>query len=125
MATSGPIIAIVDDDTAVRNSLKFTLEIEGFVVCIFASAQELLGSNGLTNFECLIVDQDMPGMTGLELIAALRDQGVKVPALLISGRLTPAMANQASAAEVVAIEKPFLGNGLSDSIRAAVAAKPS
>ena len=51
------------------------------------SAEELLGSGNLNDFQCLIVDQDMPRMTGLELVAALRAQGVKVPALLISGHL--------------------------------------
>ena len=86
MAISHPIIAVVDDDAAVRNSLKFSLEIDGFAVRTYASVEELLGSGNLRNFQCLIVDQDMPRMTGLELVAALREQGVKVPALLISGR---------------------------------------
>ena len=87
MAISHPIIAVVDDDAAVRNSLKFSLEIEGFAVRTYASGEELLGSRGLSDCQCLIVDQDMPRMTGLELVAALREQGVKVPALLISGIL--------------------------------------
>jgi FixJ family two-component response regulator len=64
-------------------------------------------------------------MTGLELIAMLRAQGVKVPALLVSGNLAPAVTRQASVAGIPVIEKPFLGNGLIDSIRAAVGTKPS
>ena len=64
-------------------------------------------------------------MTGLELVAALRAQGVEVPALLVSGHLTPAVTRQASVAGIPVIEKPFLGNGLIDSIRAAVGTKPS
>ena len=120
MAISDPIIAVVDDDAAVRNSLKFSLEIEGFTVRTYASGEELLGSRGLSDYRCLIVDQDMPRMTGLELVAALREQGVKVPALLISGRLTPAVTRQASDAGIPALEKPFLGNALLESIRAAV-----
>lgn len=120
MAISDPIIAVVDDDAAVRNSLKFSLEIEGFTVRTYASGEELLSSGSLSTYQCLIVDQDMPRMTGLELVAALREQGVKVPALLISGRLTPAVTRQASDAGIPAIEKPFLGNALLESIRAAV-----
>jgi FixJ family two-component response regulator len=120
MATSDPIVAVVDDDAAVRNSLKFSLEIEGFAVRTYASGEELLGSPGLSSCQCVIVDQDMPRMTGLELVAALRRQGVKVPALLISGRLTPAVTRQASDAGIPAIEKPFLGNALIESIRAVV-----
>ena len=58
-------------------------------------------------------------MTGLELVAALRKQGVEVPALLISGHVTPAVTRQASAAGIPVIEKPFLGNGLIELIRTA------
>ena len=125
MAITHPIIAVVDDDAAVRNSLKFSLEIDGFSIRTYASAEELLGSGNLDNFQCLVVDQDMPRMTGLELVTALRAQGVKVPALLISGRLTPAVTRQASVAGIPVVEKPFLGNGLIESIRAAVGTTPS
>jgi two-component system response regulator FixJ len=125
MAISHPIIAVIDDDAAVRNSLKFSLELDGFAVRTYANAAELLGSGNVTDLQCLIVDQDMPRMTGLELIAMLRAQGVKVPALLVSGRLAPAVTRQASVAGIPVIEKPFLGNRLTDSIRAAVGTKPS
>jgi FixJ family two-component response regulator len=123
MPNSNPVIAVVDDDAAVRNSLKFSLEIDGFSVCTYASAEELLSTSKVGDFQCLIIDQDMPRMTGLELVAALRRQGIGAPALLISGHLTPAVTRQASVAGVPVIEKPFLGNGLIDSIRAAVGTK--
>jgi FixJ family two-component response regulator len=125
MATFYPIIAVVDNDAAVRNSLKFSLELDGFAVRTYASAAELLGSGHLTDLQCLIIDQNIPRMTGLELIGMLRAQGVKVPALLVSGNFTPAVTRQASAAGIPVVEKPFLGNGLIDSIRAAVGTKPS
>jgi FixJ family two-component response regulator len=125
MAITRPIIAVVDDDAAVRNSLKFSLEIDGFAIRTYASAEELLGSGDLDNFQCMVVDQDMPRMTGLELVTALRAQGVKVPVLLISGHVTPAVTRQASVAGIPIIEKPFLGNGLIESIRAAISTKPN
>ena len=125
MTFSHPIIAVVDDDAAVRNSLKFSLELDGFAVRTYADAAELLGSGSLTDLQCLIVDQNMPRMTGLELIAKLRARGVEVPALLVSGHLTPAVTRQASAAGILVVEKPFLGNGLLESIHAAVGARPS
>ena len=124
MATVHPIIAVIDDDTAVRNSLKFSLELDGFAVRTYANAAEFLGSGNVSDLQCLIVDQDMPRMTGLELIAMLRAQGVNVPALLVSGNFTPAVTRQASVAGIPVIEKPFLGNGLIDSIRAAVGTTP-
>ena len=120
-----PIIAVIDDDAAVRNSLKFSLELDGFAVRIYANAAELMSSGNLTDLQCLIVDQDMPRMTGLELIAKLRAQGVKVPALLTSGNFTLVVKRQAYVAGIPVIEKPFLGNALIDSIRAAVGTKPS
>ena len=125
MAITRPIIAVVDDDAAVRNSLKFSLEIDGFSIRTYACAEELLSSGNLDNFQCLVVDQDLPRMTGLELVTALRAQGVKVPTLLISGRLTPAVTRQASVAGIPVVEKPFLGNGLIESIRAALETTPS
>ena len=109
MAIARPIIAVVDDDAAVRNSLKFSLEIDGFAICTYASAEEFLGSGNLDNFQCLVVDQDMPRMTGLELVTTLRAQGVKVPTLLISGRLTPAVTRQASVAGIPSSRSHFWG----------------
>ena len=125
MAVTRPIIAVVDDDAAVRNSLKFSLEIDGFVIRTYASAEELLASGNPDNFQCLVVDQDMPRMTGIELVTVLRAQGLRVPVLLISGHVTPAVTRQASVAGIPIIEKPFLGNGLIESIRAAVSTRPS
>jgi two-component system, LuxR family, response regulator FixJ len=51
-----PIIAVIDDDAAVRNSLKFSLELDGFAVRIYANAAELMSSGNLTDLQCLIVD---------------------------------------------------------------------
>ena len=73
MATSKSLIFVVDDDAAVRNSLKFSLEVDGFAVRTYAGAEELLGADDLAESHCLIVDQDMPRVTGLELVAALRN----------------------------------------------------
>ena len=79
----------------------------------------------MNDLQCLVLDQNMPRMTGLELVTALRSQGVKVPALLISGHVTPAVARQASVAGIPVIDKLFLGNELIEAIRAAVSTKPS
>jgi FixJ family two-component response regulator len=120
MAVSNPLIVVVDDDAAVRNSLKFSLEIDGFSVLTFASADDLLHDGGLPLCRCVIVDQNMPRMKGLEFIAALRKQGVATPAILISGHLTPALLRQAAGAGVPVVEKPFLENKLIESIHAAI-----
>jgi two-component system, LuxR family, response regulator FixJ len=125
MASSNPLVIVVDDDAAVRNSLKFSLEIDGFAVVTYGSAEELVHTGDLGACRCLIVDQDMPRMTGLELVAALRKQGDAVPAILISGHVTPALITQASGVGVPIIEKPFEGNGLIDLIRTTIDATPN
>jgi two-component system, LuxR family, response regulator FixJ len=123
MTNSNALIFVVDDDAAVRSSLKFSLEIDGFIVRTFGGVEELLRESDLSACRCFVVDQDMPRMRGLQLIAALRKRGVSVPAILITGNATAVLARQASAAGVPLVEKPFLGNGLIDSIRAATGTK--
>ena len=59
-------VAVVDDDLAVRDSLRLLLEVVGYTVEIFASAAEFLQAN-VRHFACLILDHHMPNMTGLEL----------------------------------------------------------
>jgi FixJ family two-component response regulator len=124
MAISSSLIFVVDDDAAVRSSLKFSLEIDGFAVRTYAGAEELLREGNLMECRCFIVDQDMPRIQGLALIAALRKRGVDTPAVLISSHATPALGLQATVAGVPLVEKPFLGNALIESIHTVMASKP-
>jgi two-component system, LuxR family, response regulator FixJ len=112
------IMLVVDDDSAVRNSLKFILEVEGFLVRIYASAQELLNEEGsLPDPGCLVVDYHMPGMNGLELVAQLRDRQMLIPAILITPAPSQNLRDRAAAAGIAIVEKPLLGSQLLDSIR--------
>jgi FixJ family two-component response regulator len=114
----GSVVIIVDDDVAVRNSLKFSLEVEGFVVRVYAGASELLREAELpAGGSCLVVDQNMPGMNGLDLVAHLRARAVEVPAILMTSSPTTALSERAGKAGVVIVEKPFLGTILVDRIR--------
>ncbi|MBM3526807.1 MAG: response regulator [Alphaproteobacteria bacterium] len=117
-------VVVIDDDVAVRNSLKFTLEVEGFTVRIFADGQELLDDKPLTPSDCLVVDQNLPRMRGLELIAELRRRNNKVPAILITTNPSDAVRRQASAAGVPIVEKPLLNSLLFDAIRRAMPNPP-
>jgi two-component system response regulator FixJ len=99
-------VAIVDDDDAVRHSLQFLLEVTGHKVATFASAAEFQKAE-LDKLLCLIVDQHMPGMTGLELAQWLRADGNDVPIMLITGLPSPTI--HARAAELgidEVLEKP-------------------
>ena len=100
------IVAIVDDDLAVLDSLKFLLEVVGYLVSTYASAAAFLGDVA-TNPACLIIDQHMPGMTGLELAQRLRDDGAAIPILLITGSPSPAIVARAGQLGIVnVLEKP-------------------
>ena len=123
-AVRGRVVIIVDDDLAVRNSLKFALEVEGFTVHSFASGDELLNAIGISLCDCLVIDQKMPGMSGLDLIAKLRDRHDATPAILITSNPSLTLREQAKKADVPIVEKPLLGNGLLEKIRYFVAGEP-
>jgi two-component system, LuxR family, response regulator FixJ len=112
-------ILIVDDDAAVRNSLKFSLEAEGYRVRAYATPNELLNEPSLPDQSCLIVNYNMPPMNGLEFVARLRDRHLSIPVILATGHLSDNIRRRAARAGVFTIEKPFLGNHLFDCVERA------
>ena len=114
------VVLIIDDDPAVRSSLKFSLEVEGFTVRAYSDAYELLNEADLPAKSCLLIDYYMPAMNGLELLARLRDRGVSIPAMVITSHPNRKLRERIAAAGVPLIEKPFLGNTLTDRIREAL-----
>jgi two-component system response regulator FixJ len=120
--TQPPVtILVIDDDSAVRRSLKFSLELEGYAVRTYADGRALLDDAHLPAGGCLVVDQVMPGMSGLDVVDALRTRGVSMPAVLIVSSTNHTLRQRASAAGVAVVEKPFFGNGLVEAIREVLA----
>ena len=117
LAAPLPVIAVVDDDPAVCNSLKFSLELEGFAVRSYRSGAEFLGAGNFDDCSCFIIDQRMPGMSGMELIAELRRRKVSTPAILIISQPNKVLSARAADARVPIIEKPLLSNALVEKIR--------
>lgn len=111
------VLLVLDDDFAVRESLKFLLEIEGFDVRTFASPDELLNENSLPDCGCLIVDYHMPAMNGLDVVAKLRKGQNSLPAILITAHPDVKIRERASAAGVSLIDKPFQQTALLECIR--------
>ena len=79
------IVGIVDDDGDVRDVLDALLEQARHTVRTYRSAQQFLDDPDLGDVACLVVDQNMPGMTGLELLRAVDASGRTIPSLLITG----------------------------------------
>lgn len=110
-------VAVVDDDDAVRDSLRFLLETAGFRVATYSSAAEFLKDARAGELKCLVVDQHMPDVTGLQLVTRLRGQGATLPIALITGSLSPDVLRQAHELGVAKVmEKPLDDDVLLDFI---------
>jgi two-component system, LuxR family, response regulator FixJ len=116
-SNSGVVVIVVSDDLAVRNSLKFWLEIEGLTVRGYVSGADLLDAGDLARCDCYVVDQKMSATSALDLIAQLRDRHFTAPAILIATHLSLSLRQRAEKADIPIVEKPLLGNALLDKIR--------
>lgn len=115
-------VYIVDDDEAVRDSMRLLLESCGFVARDFASADLFLQADS-GDMGCLLLDLHMPGMSGVELLRLIRARGVKRPVIVISGRRDPAQDADVWAAGASALlSKPFDDQQLLDLIEQALSA---
>jgi len=122
---AGPKILLVDDDPAICASLQFTLELQGFEVETFASAEALTAFGGTAEPACLILDFRLPGIDGLSLLEALRRLGVRSPAIVITSNPPRAIRERAAALGTVLVEKPLLGDELISAIRTLVPTSPA
>lgn len=116
------VVLVIDDDPAVRNSLKFALEIEGFCVRVYRTGAELLDDKELPLRGCLVVDYNLPGMNGLDLLALLHKRNIKLPAILITTHPTAMIRDRAASAGVYLIEKPLLTDTLFQCIHSTLCA---
>lgn len=115
-AVAAPVILVVEADSAVRESLKFSLEVEGFKVRAYETPDQLLEENNLPGSGVLIVHYHLPSMNGLDLIGKMRQRS-SLPALLVTGSISEPIRKRASNAGVAVVLKPFQGAELIDCIR--------
>jgi two-component system response regulator FixJ len=119
-----PIVHLIDDDEAIRTSLSFVLEMHDLPARTYASAVEFLEVAEAIKSGCIVTDVRMPEMSGLELIRRLKERGVTLPVVVITGHGDVPLAVEAMRAGVVDfIEKPFDDEVLLRSIRMALDAK--
>lgn len=116
-----PTVFVVDDDQAMRNSLKWLIETVGMGVETFESADEFIQTYSPERAGCLLLDVRMPGMSGLELQEYFVEQNIKIPVIIITGHGDVPMSVRAMKAGAVDfIEKPFNDELLLESIRNAL-----
>jgi two-component system response regulator FixJ len=116
-----PIVFIVDDDEAVRNSLRLLVKSVGLSATALASAQEFLASYDPLQPGCLVLDVRMPGMSGLELQQRLNLRGAVIPVIFITGHGDVPMAVEAMQQGAFDfLQKPFRDQDLMDRIQRAL-----
>ncbi|HEX6605224.1 MAG TPA: response regulator FixJ [Sphingomicrobium sp.] len=102
------LVHLVDDDEAIRRSVGFMLKTSGFHVRTYESGFDLLKSASNLEPGCVLLDIRMPGMDGLEVQATLRDKGVTLPVIIMTGHGDVTLAVQAMKSGAIDfIEKPF------------------
>src|SRR5436190_22167536 len=105
---SNGLISVIDDDQSMGRMLVRIIAAAGLKVKIFASAEEFLVSKRLRDSTCLVLDVDLPGMSGLELQRQLNDSGRRIPIVFISGQATDQTRERALKAGALAFfDKPF------------------
>lgn len=116
-----PLIFIVDGDTAVRESLKFALELEGLAIIGCATAGALLNHERLPEARCVILDGRSLGAQMFDVLQALKALALKVPVVLVVSNYSPLGRRQAAAAGAAyIIEKPFLDSTLMETVKNAI-----
>jgi len=106
-------IHIVDDDDAVRDSMRALLESLGFAVHAYSSGIDFLNRGGERPNGCLLLDLHMPVMTGIDLLERMRSEGVNLPTIVITGRGDPILRERALRSGALAlIDKPVTDEAL-------------
>jgi len=114
-------VLVVEDDDSMREAIARLLNAAGFATATYASADELLAVGPLASDACVISDLKLPGMSGLELLAALRARAWWRPLILITAHDSPSVRKEAEQSGVTAyLAKPFLGSTLVAAVQKAM-----
>jgi len=116
-----PLVAVVDDDEAIREALCDLMMVTGLACSTFDSAPAFLNDNSPTEVDCLITDVRMPGMSGIDLLERMRAGGSKLPVIILTSVLDAGA--RAKALELGAqawLTKPVADEALLDQLKSAI-----
>lgn len=112
-----PLVIVVDDDAAVCSALSFTLELEGYRVATCGAAEDLLRMPLPNDHACLLIDERLPGRSGIEALKELRRRNVGLPAALMTTNPRSQLVRAAHIAGAPILEKPLLSDALTTWVR--------
>jgi CheY-like chemotaxis protein len=109
MDRSAPVIAILDDEEKLRLALARLLKAHGCKVASFATGEELLAAIEQKHFDCVLLDLFMPGMSGFDVLAALRSRISAPPVIVITAHDEPELVNRALALNALECQRKPIG----------------
>jgi len=116
-------IYIIDDDQGVRDSLRVLFEVHGFIVEDFASGLDFLTAVAATSEGCVVIDVNLPGIDGFEVMRRLEASGTHPPVIIMTARTDSHTSTHAIAAGAVGfVQKPFVGAELLGLVQGAISA---
>jgi len=120
--TADPTVFVVDDDPAMRQSLRWLLQSVGLAVETYGTAEAFLAAIDANRAGCLVLDVRMPGMSGLHLQEELKQRGITLPIIVVTGYAeVPTAVRALKTGAIDFIEKPFSDQMLVESVRHALA----
>jgi len=123
---NGAVVVVVDDDDAVRDSLRILLETDDINVLTYASGEEFLASYPHTKCDCVMLDVHLPGVNGISVLQQLTAEGFEDPVILMTGRPSEAVRAEAKRAGALALLlKPLDGNKIFDILNNGIASRRS
>ncbi|HKU95704.1 MAG TPA: response regulator [Vineibacter sp.] len=118
-------IFIVDDDEAVRDSLRALFEAYGYCVHDFSSGADFLRSHGPTLRGCVLLDVNLPGIDGFEVLKAMVEQGSALAVIIMTARTdSRTSAHAVEAGAIGFVQKPFVTTQLVSLVRGALNGRP-
>ena len=125
VVSTSETVVVVEDDDSMREAIERLLNAAGFRCATYASADALLARGVDGASACVISDLKLPGISGLELLAMLRERDISLPFILITAHDAPGLRQKAMGRGAAAyLAKPFRGTTLLEAVRGAIEPRP-